>query len=80
MCIALDGEMVLRGIGGERVVTAKELFITYFTTAIAPTELLTQVRFPAWVVGRGWGFEEVTAATATSPWSGPSPSWTWTLT
>ncbi|MEE9198288.1 MAG: xanthine dehydrogenase family protein subunit M [Dehalococcoidia bacterium] len=59
ICIALDGEVVLRSTEGERGVKAEELFVTYFTTAIEPTELLTQVRFPAWVPGRGWGFEEV---------------------
>jgi carbon-monoxide dehydrogenase medium subunit len=35
------------GPGGERVIAARELFQGYLTTALAPDEVLTEVRVPA---------------------------------
>jgi carbon-monoxide dehydrogenase medium subunit len=46
VAIALDAQMVLRGDAGIRSVPAEEFFISYFTTAAEPGELLTDVRFP----------------------------------
>jgi aerobic carbon-monoxide dehydrogenase medium subunit len=41
-----DGtRIVCRGLGGERVVPAREFFLGPFSTAIEPTELLVEVRF-----------------------------------
>ena len=41
-----DGtRIVCRGLGGERVVPAREFFFGPFSTAIEPTELLVEVRF-----------------------------------
>ncbi|MBI3964102.1 MAG: FAD binding domain-containing protein, partial [Chloroflexi bacterium] len=56
---ALDAEMVIRGPEGERVATPDEFFLGYLTTAIEPTEILTEVRFPAWPAGAGWCFLEL---------------------
>lgn len=42
--LALDGEVDARGPGGTRTVAAGELFDTYFTTALRPEEVLTEVR------------------------------------
>ena len=47
------------GTEGQRVLAAEEFFETYFTTQLEPTELLTEVRFPPWPNGAGWGFEEL---------------------
>jgi aerobic carbon-monoxide dehydrogenase medium subunit len=44
---ALDAELVLRGPGGERTVSAREFFVSFFTTVAAPDELLVEVRVPA---------------------------------
>jgi carbon-monoxide dehydrogenase medium subunit len=44
---------------GERTVPAEEFFVTYFTTALAPDELVTQVQFPSAPDGTGVAFEEV---------------------
>ncbi len=44
--LALGGEVVARGPGGERTIPADDLFVTYFTTALQPDEVLTHVRFP----------------------------------
>jgi carbon-monoxide dehydrogenase medium subunit len=55
--LALGGEVVARGPSGTRTIAADELFEGYFTTALAPDELLTHVRFPAGE--RRTGFVEV---------------------
>ncbi len=44
--LALGGEVVARGPGGDRTIRADDLFVTYFTTALQPDEVLTHVRFP----------------------------------
>jgi carbon-monoxide dehydrogenase medium subunit len=45
--LALDGEIVLRGAGGERRVAAAEFFTGPLMTAKRPGELVTEVRVPA---------------------------------
>jgi CO/xanthine dehydrogenase FAD-binding subunit len=55
----LGGSVVARSTRGERVITADELFVTYLTTAVAPDELVTEVRFPALPPGAGTAFLEV---------------------
>ena len=55
----LDAEMVARGVGGERRIPARDFFITYCTTSLAPNELLTEVRVPVLPEGSGWAFEEL---------------------
>jgi carbon-monoxide dehydrogenase medium subunit len=44
---------------GRRTVPAEEFFITHFTTALEPDEIVTQVQFPAAPEGSGFGFQEV---------------------
>ena len=55
---ALEGELVVRGPSGERVVRPAEFFVTYLTTSLAPDEILTEVRLPIPPRGSGWAFEE----------------------
>jgi CO/xanthine dehydrogenase FAD-binding subunit len=55
---ALEGEVVVRGPRGERVIPAAELFRTYLTTSLAPDEILVEVRLPAMPAGAGFAFEE----------------------
>jgi carbon-monoxide dehydrogenase medium subunit len=55
---ALDAELVVRGPLGERVVRAGEFFVSYLTTALAPDEILVEVRLPAAPPASGWAFEE----------------------
>jgi carbon-monoxide dehydrogenase medium subunit len=45
VALALDAEMVVRSATGERVLAAADFFEGPFTTALAPDELLTEVRF-----------------------------------
>ncbi len=56
---ALDGELVVRSAGGERVLKAEDFFVAYLTTALAPTELLVEVRLPAVPPRTGTAFLEV---------------------
>jgi CO/xanthine dehydrogenase FAD-binding subunit len=55
---ALDGDVVVRGSKGERIIKASELFQTYLTTSLAPDEILTEVRLPVMDARAGWAFEE----------------------
>jgi CO/xanthine dehydrogenase FAD-binding subunit len=45
--LALDGEIVLRSVRGQRVLPAGDFLRSYFTTAREPDELLVAVRLPA---------------------------------
>ena len=42
--LALHGEMVARGPGGDRAIPALEFFTGVFQTALAPDEMLVEVR------------------------------------
>jgi carbon-monoxide dehydrogenase medium subunit len=55
---ALDGEVVVRGPRGERIVKPAQLFQTYLTTSLDAGEILTEVRLPAMASGAGYAFEE----------------------
>ncbi|MFQ5899373.1 MAG: FAD binding domain-containing protein [Candidatus Methylomirabilia bacterium] len=55
---ALDAELVVRGPQAERVLGPEEFFQTYLTTALAPEEMLVEVRLPIPPQGSGWAFEE----------------------
>jgi CO/xanthine dehydrogenase FAD-binding subunit len=57
--LALGGTVVARSRSGERELPAEEFFVTHFTTALAPGELVTHTIWPA--AGSGWGyaFEEL---------------------
>jgi len=49
---ALDATFVVAGAGGRRSVAAAEWPVDYFTTALAPDEVLVEVRVPKYA---GWG-------------------------
>lgn len=49
--LALNAEMVAHGMDGKRTIPASEFFVDYFTTALRPGELLTEVRVPKYT---GW--------------------------
>jgi carbon-monoxide dehydrogenase medium subunit len=56
--LALDGEAVATGPAGRRTIAAAGFFQSFFTTALAPTEVLTEVRFAAMPAGAGHAVEE----------------------
>jgi carbon-monoxide dehydrogenase medium subunit len=59
LLLCLEGSVVARAIGGERMVPADELFLAPLTTALRADELLTEVRFTLPRPEAGWGFAEV---------------------
>src|SRR5262245_57003871 len=44
--LALDASFVARGPSGERTIAASEFFLGFLETALAPDELLTEIRVP----------------------------------
>ncbi|MDC0769109.1 FAD binding domain-containing protein [Streptomyces sp. HD] len=52
--LALDAELVAVGPRGRRVIPAREFFVDYLQSALAPDELLMEVRVPK---ADGWGFK-----------------------
>jgi carbon-monoxide dehydrogenase medium subunit len=57
LMVALGAQMVISGPGGERTIPAEDFFLGVYMTAVAPGEVLTQIRIPA---GRRDGFSAVT--------------------
>jgi len=56
--VACDAEIAVTGKAGARVIAANDFFLSALTTALAPDEIITEIRFPAWPAGRRFGFEE----------------------
>jgi len=59
MSLALDAEFEVISVDGRRIVPAHDFFVTYYTTAVAPNEVLASVRFNVPPAGSGWGFHEM---------------------
>jgi carbon-monoxide dehydrogenase medium subunit len=55
ICLTLDATLVARGRGGERTIAAKDFFQGFFETALAPDEVLTEVRVPK-TGAAGWSY------------------------
>jgi CO/xanthine dehydrogenase FAD-binding subunit len=56
---ALGGKAKVAGPKGERTIGAEEFFLTYLTSALEPTEILVEARFPVQPSGAGWSFMEL---------------------
>lgn len=56
---ALGGELVLTGPNGTRTVGADDFFVSTFTAAMEPDELLTEIRLPRLPAGTGVAVEEL---------------------
>jgi CO/xanthine dehydrogenase FAD-binding subunit len=59
IALACGAELALQGPKGRRTLRAADFFQGLFTTALAPDEILTSVRFPAWPPGCRHAFLEV---------------------
>ena len=59
VALALDAELVARSSRGERTIAAADFFLGFLTTALAPDELLTEVRGPGLPAGHGAAFVEL---------------------
>jgi carbon-monoxide dehydrogenase medium subunit len=55
---ALEGEVVARGAGGERVIKAMDFFEGLMTTSLDNDEMIVEVRLPAMAKQAGWAVEE----------------------
>jgi carbon-monoxide dehydrogenase medium subunit len=51
--LALEAEIVATGLDGERTIPAAEFFTGFFTTALSPDEILTEVRISVPPAGSG---------------------------
>ncbi len=56
--LAMGGTLVVQGPGGRREIAARDFFLGFLETALAPDELLVEIRVPKG--GGGWGFEKFT--------------------
>lgn len=56
---ATGAHLVVRSTAGERVLAAEDFFVSFLTTALAPDELLVEVRFPTWGPRTGGSVQEV---------------------
>jgi carbon-monoxide dehydrogenase medium subunit len=56
--LALDATLVVRGPDGERTVAAGDFFTGVFQTALAPGEMLVEIRVPKLAAGTGWAYEK----------------------
>jgi carbon-monoxide dehydrogenase medium subunit len=55
--LACGATLVARGPSGERQIPATEFFSGFLETALAPDELLTEIRFPK-LAGAGWSYQK----------------------
>jgi len=58
VALVLDMQMKAVGPGGERLIPADEFFVTYMTTSLEASEILTEVRMPVLPAGTGWAIQE----------------------
>jgi carbon-monoxide dehydrogenase medium subunit len=58
VALLCEASLVAVGPAGERVIAADDFFESYLTTALAPDEVLTEVRFPS-CERTGFAFREV---------------------
>jgi aerobic carbon-monoxide dehydrogenase medium subunit len=54
--LALEAEVVATGLDGERTIPIAEFFTDFFTTALRPDEILTEIRIPAPSTGSGGAY------------------------
>jgi carbon-monoxide dehydrogenase medium subunit len=57
--LAMRGTVVAQGPSGTREIAADELFTGFLETALAPDELMVEVRVPS-MAGAGWSFQKLT--------------------
>jgi carbon-monoxide dehydrogenase medium subunit len=55
--LALNASFVAKGGNGERVIASKDFFTGFLESALAPDELLTEIRVPK-TPGSAWGFQK----------------------
>lgn len=68
--IATRSRLVCRSETGERVVAARDFFLDTFTTALEPTEILTEVRIPRPAARSGGAYEAIERKAGDFPTAG----------
>lgn len=58
LAVALGAELTITGPSGSRRLTAEDFFLGFMTTALAPDEMLTEIRLPLPPPGAGTAFVE----------------------
>jgi CO/xanthine dehydrogenase FAD-binding subunit len=56
--VTCDAEIAVVGKAGARMIKAADFFQGALTTALAPDEIIVEIRLPAWPAQRRWGFQE----------------------
>jgi carbon-monoxide dehydrogenase medium subunit len=59
VAVALDAQLQVVGPAGSRTIKADDFYVSYLTTAMEPTEILTEVRYPVLPDRTGWSCLEV---------------------
>lgn len=59
LALALDAEFDVRGSTGTRTIPAADFFVSFFTTALEPDEIVTEVRLKLPPAGSGTAFMEL---------------------
>src|SRR5262249_57693923 len=64
-CAMVTGRTVgVRGPHGERTVPASDLFVSYWTTTLTASEIITDLLIPARRPRQGWSFHEMVRRTS----------------
>ena len=58
IAVVCEAEITIVGAAGTRIEKAGDFFTGPLTTSLAPDELITELRLPAWPAGRRWAFLE----------------------
>jgi carbon-monoxide dehydrogenase medium subunit len=56
--LAGEGELLVKGSGGERTIAAADFFQNYLQTALSPDEVITEIRFADNLDGFGYGYQK----------------------
>jgi CO/xanthine dehydrogenase FAD-binding subunit len=56
--VLLGAEVKVQGTNGPRTIPIQDFLITYLTTALEETDVVTEVRFPVMPKNMGWAFQE----------------------
>jgi len=62
--LATGARVVVRGSGGERTLPVADLFLSYWTTTLGESEILTDVLIPVAGPRQGWSFHEMVRRTS----------------
>jgi carbon-monoxide dehydrogenase medium subunit len=58
IALVCEADIATVGTAGARVIKAEDFFLGPLTTALAPDEIIVEIRLPFWPAQRRWGFQE----------------------